>query len=106
MVFNGKHKNVVNFWARDINTEMVTKIVAVRAVNFSIGPFCTEFRCEHFRDDDDFREIDRSERWLQWLAGWGTLGSYNDRCGMRPAGRFQEVSWLFFLAIWMRPPPL
>ena len=35
---------------RDINTEVVTKIVPMRAVNFSIGPFCTEFRCE--RDDD------------------------------------------------------
>ena len=31
------------FGPRDINTEMVTKIVAVRAVNLSTGPFCTEF---------------------------------------------------------------
>ena len=39
---------------RDINTEMFTKRVAVRAVNFSIGPFCTEFRCEQLCDDDFF----------------------------------------------------
>ena len=39
---------------RDINTEMVTKIVPVRAVDLSIGPFCTEFRCERFCDDDVF----------------------------------------------------
>ena len=41
---------------------MVTKVVPVRAVNFSIGAFCTEFRCESIRDDDVFsdwgREID------------------------------------------------
>ena len=40
--------------ARDINTEMVTKIVPVRAVDLSIGPFCTEFRCERFCDNDVF----------------------------------------------------
>ena len=40
--------------SRDINKEMVTKIVPVRAVDLSIGPFCTEFRCERFRDDDVF----------------------------------------------------
>ena len=34
--------------------EIVTKIVAVRAVNLSIGPFCTEFRCEQLCDDDIF----------------------------------------------------
>ena len=39
---------------RDINTEMFTKIVPVRAVNFSIGPFCTEFRCEQLCDGDIF----------------------------------------------------
>ena len=42
---------------------MVTEIVPVRAVDLSIGPFCTEFRCERFCDDDAFwyrgREIDR-----------------------------------------------
>ena len=41
---------------RDINTEVVTKVVAVRAVNLSIGPFCTEFRCEQLFDEDIFRE--------------------------------------------------
>ena len=30
----------------NINTEMVAKIVAVRVVTVSIGPFCTGFRCE------------------------------------------------------------
>ena len=33
---------------RDVNMEMFTKIVPVRAVEISIGPFCTEFRCERF----------------------------------------------------------
>ena len=54
------------FGPRDINTEMVTEIAPVRAVNFSIGPFCTEFRCERFRDDGTFwnrgREIDHEGR--------------------------------------------
>ena len=31
---------------------MVTKRVAVRAVELSIGAFCTKFRCEQLRDDD------------------------------------------------------
>ena len=39
---------------RDINTEIVTKIVPVRAVDISTGPFCTEFRCERFCDDATF----------------------------------------------------
>ena len=39
---------------RDINTEIVTKMVPVRAVDLSIGPFCTEFRRERFRDDATF----------------------------------------------------
>ena len=38
--------------ARDVNTEIATSIVPVRAVNFSIGPFCAEFRCERFCDDE------------------------------------------------------
>ena len=51
---------------RDISTEIVTKIVPVRAVHLSIEPFCTEFQCERFCDDDVFwdwgREIDRRVR--------------------------------------------
>ena len=39
---------------RNVNIEMVTKIVPVRAVALSIGRFCTEFRCERFCDDDVF----------------------------------------------------
>ena len=39
---------------RDTSTEMVTKIVPVRAVNMPIGAFCTEFRCERFCDNDVF----------------------------------------------------
>ena len=38
----------------DINTEIVTKMVPVRAVDLSIGAFCTEFRCEQLCDDDIF----------------------------------------------------
>ena len=34
--------------------EMVTKVVPVRAVELSIGAFCTEFRCEQLCDDDVF----------------------------------------------------
>ena len=47
------------FEPRDINIEMVTKVAPVRAVNLSIGPFCTEFRRDHFRDDDDFWDRDQ-----------------------------------------------
>ena len=36
---------------RDINAETVKKMDPVRAVDLSIGPFCTEFRCGHFCDD-------------------------------------------------------
>ena len=41
-------------WPRDANTEMLTKMVAARAVNLSIVPFYTEFRCDHFCDDKLF----------------------------------------------------
>ena len=37
---------------RDINKEMFTKRVAVRAVELSIGAFCTEFRCDQLCDGD------------------------------------------------------
>ena len=40
----------------DINTEIVTKMVPVRAVELSIGAFCTGFRCEQLCDDDIFRD--------------------------------------------------
>ena len=39
----------------DIKTEIVTKIVPLGAVELSIGPFCTEFRCERFCGNDVFR---------------------------------------------------
>ena len=58
------------FGARDIKTEIVTKIVPVKAVDLSIGPFCTEFWCERFCDDAvfldraDFRSIsDQPTNW-------------------------------------------
>ena len=41
---------------RDINKEIFTKRIAVRAVELSIGAFCTEFRCEQLCDDDMFFE--------------------------------------------------
>ena len=41
---------------RHIKAEIVTKVVAVRAGNFSIGPFCTEFRCEQLCDDGVFQK--------------------------------------------------
>ena len=40
-----------NFGLRDINMEMVTKVVPVRTVELSIGAFCTEFRCEQLYDN-------------------------------------------------------
>ena len=36
------------------NAEIVKKVAPVRAVDLSIGPFCTEFRCERFYDDATF----------------------------------------------------
>ena len=45
---------VAGKWPRDINTEMVTKVVPVRAVELSIGAFCTEFRCAQLCDNDTF----------------------------------------------------
>ena len=45
---------VARKWPRDINEEMFTKRVAMRAVELSIGAFCTEFRCEQLCDDDIF----------------------------------------------------
>ena len=36
--------------SRDANTEIVTKIVAMRAVKLSTGPFRTEFGCEYVCD--------------------------------------------------------
>ena len=41
---------------QDINTEIVTKVVPVRAVKLSTGPFCTEFRCEQLCGEDIFRD--------------------------------------------------
>ena len=40
----------------DINTYIVTKVAPVRAVDLSIGPFCTEFPCKQLFDEDIFRE--------------------------------------------------
>ena len=42
---------------RDINKEIVTKIVPMRAVDLSVGPFCTELWCEHFCDDAVFWDL-------------------------------------------------
>ena len=50
------HAVAIENGPRDINTEMVTKVVPVRAVNTPIGAFCMEFRCEQLCDDDVFRD--------------------------------------------------
>ena len=42
--------------ARDINAEMVMKVVAVRA---AIGRFCTEFWCGQLCDDDIFGMVSK-----------------------------------------------
>ena len=49
-------QKVARKWPRDINTEMVMKVVAVRAGNFSIGRFCTEFWRGQLFDDKVFWE--------------------------------------------------
>ena len=69
-MFHGKHKNGSTFGARDINTEMVTKIVPMRAVDLSIRQFCTEFWCKHFRDSDVF--LDRARFFVdsRAISGW------------------------------------
>ena len=60
------------------------EIVAVRAVNFSIRPFCTEFRCERFCGDDIFpnwgREIDHRGREINHQVGKsvGKCGSWGN----------------------------
>ena len=56
-----------------MRTEIVTKIVPVRAVNSPIGAFCTEFRCERFCDDDDAfsdsgQEIDRRGQEIDYFS--------------------------------------
>ena len=50
------HAVAIENGPRDINTEIVMKVVPVRAVNLSTGPFCTEFRCEQLFDEDNFRD--------------------------------------------------
>ena len=44
------HAVAIENGPRDIETEIVTKIVPMRAVNSLTGPFCTEFWCEQLRD--------------------------------------------------------
>ena len=51
-----KHAVAIENGHRGIKTETITKVVPVRAVNLSIGPFCTEFRCEQLCDDGIFRD--------------------------------------------------
>ena len=51
--------NIAGRLPRDVNTEMVTKVVPMRAVELSIGAFCTECRCEQLRDADIFRDWGR-----------------------------------------------
>ena len=57
LIANQSCRKVAQKLPRDVNTEMVTKIVPVRAVDLSIGPFCTEFRRERFCDDDVFSQF-------------------------------------------------
>ena len=51
--------------------EMVTKVLPVRAVELSIGAFCTEFRCEQLCDDDIF------------FVSWSFLCFFTKRVAMR-----------------------
>ena len=51
-----KHAVAMENGPGDIKTEIVTKAAPVRAVDLSIGAFCTEIRCEQLCDDDIFRD--------------------------------------------------
>ena len=52
LIANQSCPKVAQKLPRDVNMEMVTKIVPMRAVELSIGPFCTEFRCEQLCDNE------------------------------------------------------
>ena len=66
----------VNFWPRDRNTEIVTKVVPVRAVDLSIGAFCAEFLRERFCDAAASRKIGHQGQEFghqSWEIGWAFL---------------------------------
>ena len=47
---------------RDIKTEIVTKVVPIRAVDLSIGAFCAEFWCGRFCGTAASRKIGHQGR--------------------------------------------
>ena len=73
---------------------MVMKIIPVRAVDLSIGPFCTEFRCERFCDDDVFRGIDHRGREIDHggreIDHWG---GEIDHWAREIDHRAREIGW-------------
>ena len=66
---------------------MVTKIVPVGAVDLSIGPFCTEFRCERIRDDVVFRKNEN----LTGSCRFGSAGSAVRAGSVCAGSRFVSV---------------
>ena len=57
------------------------------AVDLSIGPFCTEFRCERFRDDAVFQKIEN----LAGSCRFGSAGSAVRAGSVRAGSRFVSV---------------
>ena len=51
-------RQMLHFFIRG-EIKKFTKRVAVRAMELSIGAFCTQFRCEQLCDDDIFLDRDR-----------------------------------------------
>ena len=81
------HAVAIENGPRDINTEIVTEMVPARAVDLSIGPFCAEFRCERFRDDDVFRKNEN----LTGSCRFGSGGSAVRAGSVRAGSRFVSV---------------
>ena len=92
------HAVAIENGPRDIKTEIVTKVVPVRAVNLSTGPFCTEFRRESFRDDDAF--LDRGAFSVDFWTTSGLRGEKHTQRKGYPKNREYQV----FLVLWVSGP--
>ena len=77
---------------------MVTKVVPMRAVNISIGAFCTEFRCEQLCDDGIFRSGPGDRAWGKQIGLKKSMRSGSNPAApgykfspVRLGARFQHV---------------
>ena len=91
-----------NLGARDTNTEMVTKIVVVRAANFSTGRFSPEFWRERFCDsgvlvlfffafDHGVWQTDHRGRDIDHRVGKSTMGVGRSTIGSEKQAGNQRV---------------